>query len=103
MRAPGLAARSSHALSHLVDTDINATLSGRFLFGRSDPADPLVSHQRSDIGPKGRSYVIKRDGVSEICGQLVNRSILELLSIYGCVYWGLTPELSRAAKRRRLE
>ena len=97
VRAAGPAARPPHALSHLIDTDLDATFPGRFLLWRGDPADPLVSRQRGDIGPETGGGDIKLYGLSEICRQLVNRAVSELLSVHGCVYWGLTPELSRLA------
>ena len=103
--ASGPAAGPTHAFSHLIDTDFDAALPGSFLLGRSNPADPLISRQRGDIGPQDRGRDIELDGISEVCGQLMNRAVREFLSIHRsmCVYWGLTPELSRAAKRLRLE
>ena len=102
MLTSGPAARPSYARSHLIDTDLDATFPGRFLLGRSNPADPLVSRQRGDVAPEIHGGDITLYGLSEICGQLVNRAVPELSSVHGCLL-SLTPELSRAAKRRRLE
>ena len=96
VRAPWPTARPAHAFAHLVDTDLNAAHPSCILLGRSDPADPLVSRQRGDIGPEFRGRDIDLDGISEICGQLMNRAVPELLSFHRSmwVYWGLTLELS---------
>src|SRR4249919_917217 len=81
--ASGPTARPAHASSHLIDTDLDATLPCSFLLGRSYPADPLVSRQRGDdIGPKARGRGIEFDGTSEVCGQLMNRAVRELLSVH---------------------
>ena len=80
MWASGPAARPAHAASHLVDTDLDATLSGSFLLGRSDPTDPLVSRQRGDVRPEAFGRGIKLDGFSEIRRQLMNRAVREFLS-----------------------
>ena len=80
--ASGPTARPAHASAHLIDTDPDATLPCSFLLGRSDPADPLVSRQRRDIGPEARGHGIELDGISEICGQLMNRAVRELLSVH---------------------
>ncbi len=80
--ASGPTARPTHAISHLIDTDLDATLPSSFLFGRSDPADPLISRQRRDIGPEVRGRAIELDGISEVCGQLMNSAFTELLSVH---------------------
>ena len=80
MRASGPTARPAHAASHLIDADLDATPSGRFLLGRSDPTDPLVSRQRGDIGPEAFGRGIRLDGFPEICRQLMNRAVREFLS-----------------------
>ena len=83
MWASGPTARPAHASSHFIDTDVDATLPCSFLLGRSDPADPLVTSQRGDIGPQARGRGIESDGLSEIRGQLMNRALRELLSVQG--------------------
>jgi hypothetical protein len=80
VRASGPTARPAHASLHLINADLDAALPGGFLLGRSDPADPLVSRQRGDIGPKARGSGVKLDGFSEICWQLMDRAVREFLT-----------------------
>lgn len=80
MWAPRPTARPAHAAAHLIDAHFDATLSGGFLFGRSNPTDPLVTRQRGEIGPKAFSNSIELDSLSEIFWKLMNRAVRELLS-----------------------
>jgi hypothetical protein len=68
--ASGPAARPSHAFSHLIYTDLDATFPGRFLLGGGDPADPLVSRQWGDIGPDPRGRDISSMAFRKSAGNL---------------------------------
>jgi len=84
----GPTARPTHATAHLINSNLNAALSGGFLLSRGDPTDPLVTRQRGNFGPKVRGYGIKLDGPSEIRRQFVNCAVREFLtghiSNYAC-------------------
>ena len=80
MWASGPTARPAHAAAHLVNSNLDAALSGDFLLGRSNPTDPLVTRQRGNVGPKVLGCGIQLDGLSEICRQFVNCAVLEFLS-----------------------
>jgi hypothetical protein len=80
VRASGPTARPAHAGVHLINAKLDAALSRRFLLGRSDPTDPLVTCERGEVGPKPRGCRIELDGLSEICGELMNRAVREFLS-----------------------
>ena len=80
VRASGPTAWPAHAAAHLINTDLDAALSGGFLFGRGDPTDPLVTRQRGEIGPEPFGSGIELDGLSKICRQLMNRAVREFLS-----------------------
>ncbi len=66
MRASGPAARPAHAAAHLVNSNLDAALSGGFLLGRGDPTDPFVTGQRGNVGPKVPGCGIQLDGLAEI-------------------------------------
>ena len=80
MRASGPAARPAHATAHLIDSNLDAALSGRILLGRGDPTDPFVTSQWSKVGPEVPGLGIRLDGLSEIRRQLVDCAIGEFLS-----------------------
>jgi hypothetical protein len=80
VRASGPTARPAHASPHLINADLDAALPGGFLLCRSDPADPLVSRQRSDIGPEALRSGVAFDGLPEVCRQLMNRAVSHFLS-----------------------
>ena len=80
MRASGPTAWPAHAGVHLINSNLDAALSGSFLFGRSDPTDPLVTCERGEVGPKPRGCGIELDGLSKICGELMNSAVREFLS-----------------------
>lgn len=67
-------ARPAHASAQLIDADIDATLSSLFFLCRSNPTDPLVSRQRSDIAPDAPRGDSGFDRSPKICGQLVHRA-----------------------------
>lgn len=73
-------ARPAHSTAHLVNSHLNAALSGGFLLGRGDPTDPFVTSQRGNVGPKVLGGGIQLDGLSEIWWQLVDRAVCEFLS-----------------------
>ncbi len=73
-------ARSAHAFSHLIDADLNATLSGGILLGRDDPTDPLVARQWGDISPEPLGIRVGFDGAPEVCRYFVDRAVRDLLS-----------------------
>ena len=66
MWASGPTARPAHATAHLINSNLDAALSGDFLLGRGDPTDPFVTSQRSNVGPKVLGCGIQLDGLSEI-------------------------------------
>src|SRR5579864_4797294 len=72
MWASGPTARPAHASPHLINSNLDAALSGRFLLGRGNPTDPLVTRQRGNVGPKVLGYGIQLDSLSEIRRQFVN-------------------------------
>ena len=78
--ASGPTARPAHAIAHLINSNLDAALSGDFLLGRGNPTDPLVTRQRGNVGPKVRGCGIQPDGLLEICRQLVNCAAREFLS-----------------------
>jgi hypothetical protein len=80
MRASGPTTRPAHATALLINSNFNATPSGDFLFRRGDPADPFVTRQRSNVGPKFLGRGIQQDGLPETSRQLVNGAVLEFLS-----------------------
>ena len=80
MWASGPTARPAHATAHLINSNLDAALSGDFLLGRGNPTDPLVTRQRGNVGPKVLGCGIQLDGLSEICRQFVNCAVLEFLS-----------------------
>jgi hypothetical protein len=64
--ASGPTARPAHATAYLVNSNLDAALSGGFLLGGGDPTDPFVTRQRGDVGPKVLGCGIQLDGFSEI-------------------------------------
>ena len=68
--ASGPTARPAHATAHLINSNLNTTLSGDFLLRRGDPTYPLVTCQRSNVKPKVSDCGIKLDGTLEICSNL---------------------------------
>src|SRR5579862_4695796 len=89
MWASGPTARPAHAAAHLINSNLDAALSGHFLLGRGNPTDPLVTRQRGNVGPQVLGCGIEQDGLSEICRQFVNCAVLEFLrghtSKSGCI------------------
>jgi hypothetical protein len=81
--ASGPTARPAHATAHLINSNLDAALSGGFLLGRGHPTDPLVTRQRGNVGPKVRDCGIQLDRLSEICRQLVNCAVREFWSGHG--------------------
>jgi hypothetical protein len=77
--ASGPTARPAHATAHLINSDLDAALSGGFLLGRGDPTDPLVTRQRGNVRPKVLGCGIQLDRLSEICRQLVHCAVREFL------------------------
>lgn len=80
MWAPGPTARPAHATADLINSNLDATLSGDFLLGRGNPTDPLVTRQRGKVGPQVLGGGIQLDRLSEIRRQFVNCAVLEFLS-----------------------
>ena len=83
VRASGPAARPAHASAHLVDADLDAAFPCGVLPGRSNPADPLVSGERRNAGPKAPGRKVGHDGFSKVCRQLVDRAIRGFWSCHG--------------------
>ena len=80
MRASGPTAWPPHAAAHLINSHLNAALSGGGLLGGGDPTDPFVARQGSDAGPKALGGGIRPDRLSEIRRQFVNCAVREFFS-----------------------
>ena len=83
VRASGPAARPAHASAHLVDADLDAAFPCGILPGRSNPADPLVSGERRNVGPQAPGRKVGHDGFSKVSRQLVDRAIRGFWSCHG--------------------
>ena len=79
VRASRPTAWPAHATAHFVNPNLDAALSGGFLFGGGNPTDPLVTRQRGYVEPKALGCRIQLDRLSEILRQLVNGAIPEFL------------------------
>jgi hypothetical protein len=82
VRASRPAARSAHAAPHLIHANLDAPLPCGVLLWGSDPADPLVSGQRSDLGPQPLHCGIGFEGFSEVRWQPMHRTARESSSCH---------------------
>lgn len=73
------AARTPHAVVHLIYPDLDAAPTGGILLGRSHPADPLVARQRREGRPEIPGGDIRLDRPSEISRQLMHCAVCEFL------------------------
>ena len=97
MRAAGPTARPAHSSTHLVEANLDSASPGFFLLCRRDPADPLVSRERGDIGPQPYCRGVRLDGFPEVWRQFVNRAARDRFSSHVSIAfepWRLTSALS---------
>lgn len=93
------ATRSAHAFVHLVEADGNTTPSRFILLGRRDPADPLITRERSDVCPHASNARVRRNGFAEVHRHFVHCARSDFYvshAVTVTLTWGLTSPLVRA-------
>src|SRR5262245_30309399 len=87
MRATGPTARPAHAFAHFVETDLYATFPSLVLLRRRNPANPLVSCQRSDSRPEALCSGVGFDGTAEVFRRFVDHATRGLFSGHTSIEW----------------
>ena len=83
MRTSGPTARSAHAFSHLIETDLYAAVPGVVFPGGRDPAYPLIACQWRNARPDIRDNRVGRDGFAKVRRHPVHRAGSDRSSSHG--------------------
>ena len=91
MGTTGPAARTTHAAMHFVETDNDAAHTCGLLLGGSDPADPLIACERSEVSPEGFGDSITSERLAGIGGQFVHGTVSEFVGAHDPKRAGFRP------------